>query len=294
MGQLNPRIGGDWRLRSDALRVRPSLRARGRVGGGRAAQRDRRRAAAGMLCLLALAAAVWALAAAVSSPPAPPVSTVAVPPIDPPGIPAPALHDADAEPSPPLREANPEPSSAEAPSSPDRSTAATEPDVEPSALPPGPQTYRRFVDLHVHEWSLLWLWELPWWPPAALLAAVAATRMLRPLPRAGRWSLAADTALLAAVAAVSWPAMVTVPDSSGQPVTFKGVSSETRQLDNGDTEIVVTRERRHRHLPIEIAVHWGLLGLGSTALLGRRIVALRRAPARRPSPSIATPQGGPS
>lgn len=152
----------------------------------------------------------------------------------------------------------------------------------PDPAPRQPQTYRRYINLHVHLWRLLFIWSLPWWPPAALVAAAALSRVRRPLPRASRWWITAlDFAALASVAALAWAAAVTIPNSDGQPVTYEPVRSQTRQLDDGDKEIVITREERHRHLPIEIAMHWSLLALAASVLAGRSLAAVRVAPRRR-------------
>ena len=148
-----------------------------------------------------------------------------------------------------------------------------------STAPAGPQTYRRRVNLHVHEWSILWKIGV-WYVLAVIaLALVVAARARHRLARPGRRLLAYIAVV--AIGAGAWAAAIGVPDSAGQPLRDGPVTTKTRELDGGDREIVTTVETRHRHLPIEIAVGWVLLAVGATGTLGRDLVRAGRQPARK-------------
>jgi len=151
-----------------------------------------------------------------------------------------------------------------------------------------PQTFRRRILLHVHEWPLSWRLG----PPLLLalaLGGLLGARRLRDrddVPFSG----AASTLATAVIAIAAWPAAVTVPDSSGQPVRDGTTSVSVKHFDNGDREITTTVEKRHRHLPIQIALGWILLGGTGSALLGRDLAAAnrRRAQARLRRPTASS------
>lgn len=227
--------------------------------------------------LLATAAAIAGMWLLSMLAPPPPTLQAQLPAPKRPAIADTPASDASSAPSSPADSETAEPST-DTPSTADSPTADTANDPEPyEPLDLGPQTYQRYVNLHVHLWSILWRWMLPWWPLAATALVIVLVRLFRPLPRtASRWSLGLDLVLFAGVAILAWTAAITVPNSDAQPVIFKELRSENKQLENGNREIVTTRESRHRHLPIEVDLHWVLLGGASSLLVGRRLAGLRR------------------
>jgi len=171
----------------------------------------------------------------------------------------------------------------------DSGSAPSAPPVARSPEPPrGPQTFRRRVLLHVHEWSLSWRLG-----PALLLAlalgGLFGARRLRESHHVPHGSTAGALATVA-ITIAAWPAAITVPDSTGQPIRDGKTSVAVKQFDNGDREIVTTVEKRHRHLPIEIAFGWILVGGIGSAMFGQDLAAAsrRRTQARLRRPTAAS------
>lgn len=316
MGPLRLRVGSGGRMRPPEVRApsgvrRPALRRRAAVapprligGPGRVSSPDTNVAIwlAGALALLLVAVVGWLILAQSPSPPAamapsPTATNWLVPDVD---VRLPDPPAADGEPS------SLSPSQPDVDTAPDPAPSSTPaPDVaassEPSELPTdsagglggggggwSPSTFEREEKTHVHEWSILWRWQSPWWPLAALAALFTLLPRRRP-QRPGRARPLLVAALGAALASLAFAAAVRVPDSSGEPIRPQPPHTEVRELESGNTEILTTQDLLHRHIPIEVELPWLFLGLGSSLLTVRGMRAYRSAPRRRRRPAAPGP-----
>ena len=160
--------------------------------------------------------------------------------------------------------------------------STAEPAASPTrSTPKRPETFRRRVLLHEHEWSLVWrIGALP-----LLAVAFGGLFGARRLRRRYDFPFARLSAVLAtaAITVAAWSAAIAVPDSSGQPIRDGRVSTSVKNFDNGDREQVTTHERRHRHLPIQIALGWIAVGGAGFVLIGRDFASATRSRRRTQS-----------